>query len=199
MARVEIPWTVLDENSRPLSGVAVAITERSSGDPATVYAGETGGATTSLVSDALGRLNGWLAPGSYLATPAGGDAVPFEAVSGAAQNVKFRTPFNFIISGPVTAGLVMPDAQVPIVAGQEVRIVGITAKLDSGTSVICTVRVNGVEIDDGVVTAIPGGSTATPAPDHALSNLDRVDAAFSVPVGSPGDLALTVILEHTIV
>lgn len=198
MARVEIPWTVLDENSRPLSGVAVSVTDRATGDPVTVYSGETGGATTSPVSDALGRIAGWVPPGAYLLTPAGGDAVAFDAVSGQAQAPVFRTAINFVLGGEITGDIVVPDALIPKAANTTVKVVGVYARLESGTSAVVTVRKNGAAITNGTVTATQAGALAAPAPNVTVADGDRFDLAFGALTGAPSDLSVSIIIEHTI-
>lgn len=198
MARVEIPWTVLDENSRPLSGVAVSVTDRATGDPVTCYSGETGGTTTSPVSDSLGRLNAWVPPGAYLLTPAGGSAVAFDAVSGQAQAPVFRTAINFLIGGVLNLTDAVPDALVPKAPNTTVKIVGVYAKLEGGTSAVVTVRKNGAAITNGTVTATQAGAFASPAPNVTVADGDRFDVALGTLTGAPTDLTVSLIIEHTI-
>lgn len=91
MARVELLVTVdkiVTSNLQPVSGASVQVNVRSTGSPATVYAGETGGTTVSnpLVSDANGRVNGWVDEESYVLAVSGSGITsynqPYEAVRG---------------------------------------------------------------------------------------------------------------------
>lgn len=88
MARVELLCTVdkiVSSNLQPVSGASVLVKLRSTGTPVTVYAGETGGATVSnpLVTDAEGRVNGWVDEGSLVLTISGSGITsynqPYEA------------------------------------------------------------------------------------------------------------------------
>lgn len=91
MARIELLVTVdkiVSSNLQPVSGASVQVNTRSTGSPATVYAGETGGTTVSnpLVTDSNGRVNGWVDEGSYVLGISGSGITsynqPYEAVRG---------------------------------------------------------------------------------------------------------------------
>jgi hypothetical protein len=91
MARVELLATVdkiVSSNLQPVSGASVQVNVRSTGSPTTVYSGETGGTTVSnpLVTDANGRVNGWVDEGSYILGISGSGITsynqPYEAVRG---------------------------------------------------------------------------------------------------------------------
>jgi hypothetical protein len=80
MARVEVPITVLNSSTGlPVNGAAVAITHRSTGNPATWYSAETGGtsSTASVVTDANGRLSAWVERGSYNLAVTGTGITPY--------------------------------------------------------------------------------------------------------------------------
>lgn len=88
MARVELLVTVdkiVSSNLQPVSGASVLVKLRSTGNPVTVYAAETGGTTISnpLVSDANGRANGWVDEASLVLTISGSGITsynqPYEA------------------------------------------------------------------------------------------------------------------------
>jgi hypothetical protein len=94
MARVELLVTVdkiVTSNLQPVSGGSVQVNVRATGTPATVYAAETGGTTVSnpLVTDANGRVNGWVDEGSYVLGISGSGITsynqPYEAVRGSVQ------------------------------------------------------------------------------------------------------------------
>lgn len=67
--RTEIPIVVLDGSGNALPGASVMVTIRGGGG-ATVYASETGATTLAnpLLTDAGGRVSGWLDRGAYDAT-----------------------------------------------------------------------------------------------------------------------------------
>lgn len=88
MARVELLVTVdkiVSSNLQPVSGASVLVKLRSTGNPVTVYAAETGGTTVSnpLVTDANGRVNGWVDEASLVLTISGSGITtynqPYEA------------------------------------------------------------------------------------------------------------------------
>lgn len=89
MARTELLVTVdkiVSSNLQPVSGASVLVKLRSTGNPVTVYAAETGGTTISnpLVTDANGRVNGWVDEASLVLTISGSGITtynqPYEAV-----------------------------------------------------------------------------------------------------------------------
>lgn len=97
MARVELNITVdkvlsdadlVSPYVTPMSGASVLVSHRGTGTPATIYGAETGGAPIAnpLASDANGRVDGWVDPGSYNAQISGAGistyTQPFEAVRG---------------------------------------------------------------------------------------------------------------------
>lgn len=93
MARVELLVTVdkiVSSNLQPVSGASVLVKLRSTGNPVTVFAGETGGTTVSnpLTTDANGRVNGWVDEASLVLTVSGSGITtynqPYEAVSASA-------------------------------------------------------------------------------------------------------------------
>jgi hypothetical protein len=67
MARVQLPFTILDATGAPVNGAALAITHRASGSPAVWYTAETGGtgSSASVITDANGRASAWLDRGAY--------------------------------------------------------------------------------------------------------------------------------------
>lgn len=97
MARVELLITVdklisdadlLSPYLSPVVGASVQVNVRGTGSPATVYSGETGGTTVSnpLVTDANGRVEGWVDEGSYALGISGSGITsysqPYEAARG---------------------------------------------------------------------------------------------------------------------
>lgn len=97
MARVEINATVdkvltdadlVSPYETPMVGASVLVSNRVGGAPATVYGAETGGGTlpNPLTTDANGRIEGWVDPGSYNLQVSGAGITtytqPYEAVRG---------------------------------------------------------------------------------------------------------------------
>jgi len=83
MARVEIPEVVLDSTGVPVLGASVQVNHRGGG-AATVYSAETGAGTVSnpIITGALGRIEGWVEPGSYDLVVNGVYTQRFEAAVG---------------------------------------------------------------------------------------------------------------------
>ena len=68
MARVEIPTVVLDPaTGSAIAGASVEVRNRTTGNLSTVYLAETGSTTVTnpRVTDAYGRVNGWVERGPY--------------------------------------------------------------------------------------------------------------------------------------
>lgn len=68
MARVEIPTVVLDPaTGSAIAGASVELRDRTTGNLSTVYLAETGSTTVTnpRVTDAYGRVNGWVERGPY--------------------------------------------------------------------------------------------------------------------------------------
>lgn len=88
MARVEIPFIVITSAGAPVVGANAQVNVRAGGAPATVFAAETGPSTLTnpLVTDALGRIEGWVDENSYSIVVSGGSITTytqqFEAVRG---------------------------------------------------------------------------------------------------------------------
>jgi hypothetical protein len=79
MARVEIPYSVINTTSgAAVSGASAQVNLRGAG-AATVFAAETGGTTlpNPLTSDSNGRIEGWVDEGSYDITVSGGSITTY--------------------------------------------------------------------------------------------------------------------------
>lgn len=70
MARVKIPFTVVDLGGNAVQGASVTITRRADGGPATLYQSETGPTTAvnPATTNTQGRISAWVERGSYLAS-----------------------------------------------------------------------------------------------------------------------------------
>ncbi len=120
MARVELPnnvTKVVGGNLQPLLGASVAIQHRGTGTTATVYGAESGGTTISnpVVTDADGRIEGWVDEGSYNLVVSGSGistyTARFEAVRG--DGVSNLAPgavgTSHLANGAVTPAKLSPD------------------------------------------------------------------------------------------
>jgi hypothetical protein len=112
MARVELLVTVdkiVSSNLQPVSGGSVLVKLRSTGSPVPVYAAETGGTTISnpLVTDANGRVNGWVDEASLVLTISGSGITsynqPYEAT---------RADSLVVIDGARVAAGTMPGSSI---------------------------------------------------------------------------------------
>lgn len=67
MARVEIDEVVISSLNAPVAGASVEVRNRGDGSLATVYADEAnpGALSQPLLTDSLGRINGWVEQGQY--------------------------------------------------------------------------------------------------------------------------------------
>lgn len=80
MARIKCPITVIDPpTGAAVVGASVNITKRNGGAAATLYSAETGAGTTAnpATTDAQGRVQAWIEPGSYNAAISGGGLSPY--------------------------------------------------------------------------------------------------------------------------
>lgn len=118
MARVELLATVdkiVTSNLQPVSGASVQVNVRATGTPAIVYSGETGGTTVSnpLVTDANGRVNGWIDEGSYVLNVSGSGITsynqPYEAVRG---SIAIAFPGDRIVTNTMPGSSIL-DASIP--------------------------------------------------------------------------------------
>jgi|tagenome__1003787_1003787.scaffolds.fasta_scaffold20958766_2 hypothetical protein len=107
----------------------------------------------------------------------------------------YRTSHGFMVAGPVAPTFVVPDFYVTGALKQTSRLIGIIARLDSGTSVDVSVRRNGTVIDSPI-TVTTFKSYASYGQD--VFDGDALDLTFANPVGDPTDLGVTLIIEHTI-
>lgn len=117
MARVKIPITVLGIDGRPFSGAAVTIRRRADNSTATVYAGETGGATLSnplATGDSAppGMLAGWVERDAYAAVVAAGAGVAaatFQFDAAAAADGAVAAPWLTTTVGDRLSALEVPE------------------------------------------------------------------------------------------
>ena len=107
----------------------------------------------------------------------------------------FRTGHTWAIPGALTAGQAVPPIFVPEASGQTSTLVGVRAKLASGTSVGVQLQRNGSNLGS-VITVTP--TAASTAFSQAITDLDQLGVVLSAPVGTPTDLSFTVILEHVV-
>lgn len=106
---------------------------------------------------------------------------------------------RFLVSGTVDAATNFPNAYVPIAAdGQTVTVKGVKARIESGTSIDVQLRRNGANLGSSL-NDVGSGAWASQTLNQALSDADELDVVLSDPQGTPKDLAVIVILQHTVV
>jgi hypothetical protein len=113
----------------------------------------------------------------------------------AAASQPFRDGHTWALAGDVTAITVLPSLFVPLTGTQQAILVGLRAKLGSGTSVGVQVKRNGANVG-GVITVTTTAAT-TSLGGVVLADGDELTLVLSSPVGLPSHLGATLILEHT--
>jgi hypothetical protein len=106
-----------------------------------------------------------------------------------------RTGHTWSVPGALTAGQSIPPIFIPKTTAQVPTLVGVRAKLASGTSVGAQVQRNGSNLGS-VITVTP--TAASTVFSQALSDLDLLGLVLSSPVATPTDLSFTLILEHVV-
>jgi hypothetical protein len=106
----------------------------------------------------------------------------------------FRLGHTFALLGDVTTVSSVPSMFVPLLGTQQAVLIGVRAKLGSGTSIGVQMRRNGGNVG-GVITVTP--TAATTALSVTLADGDEVSFVLSSPVGTPTNLSVTALLEHT--
>ena len=118
MARVELLVTVdkiVSSNLQPVSGASVLVKLRSTGNPVTVYADETTGTTVSnpLVTDANGRVNGWVDEGSLVLTISGSGITTYNQPYEAARADQLVSINGARVTSNTMPGSSIADASIP--------------------------------------------------------------------------------------
>ncbi len=106
----------------------------------------------------------------------------------------FRLGHTWALVGDVSALTTLPSMFVPLRAGQASTLVGLRAKLGSGTSIGVQLKRNGSNLGS-VITVTT--TVATTAFSQALADNDELTMVLSSPVSTPTHLGMTLILEHT--
>jgi len=107
----------------------------------------------------------------------------------------FRLGHTWGLVGDVTLLTTLPSIAIPFNGTQAAVLVGLRAKLASGTSVGVQVQRNGVNV--GSVITVTTAATTTPLGNLALTADDDLTIVLSAPVGVPTHLSATLIVEHT--
>jgi len=94
----------------------------------------------------------------------------------------------------VSALTTLPSMFVPLRAGQASTLIGLRAKLGSGTSIGVQLKRNGSNLGS-VITVTT--TVATTAFSQALTGDDELTLVLSSPAGAPSNLGMTLYLEHT--
>lgn len=125
------------------------------------------------------------------------------ADSAQASGVKWATiPFlqtvNFLPGGSVDAATVVPDALFCMTTGQTARLVRVLANIETG-GITVQPRRNGSSA--GLSSfAVDTDSTweGLTGLNIALADLDVFDFTLSSPTGSPANLSVAFVIEHTV-
>ncbi len=113
MARTEIPLIVLDPaTGNAVVGASVAVKDRVTGSPSTVYAAETGATTVTnpRTTDAYGRVAGWIERGSYQFDISGTGLVSYTEYYESSPGGDGTIDTNWITSGAVTTAKLADEA-----------------------------------------------------------------------------------------
>lgn len=210
MARGPIPYIVQKTNGDAVSGATISVNIRGGG-PASVFANETGAtpATSPLLTDVDGKVSVWLDEGSYDVTASGAGITtttrPLEVVRGRSvvgtgnlvldsKLAAFYVGHTWTVGGALSAGMGIPSFFVPVAAGQVVAVVGVRAKIASGTSIAIQLTKNGSNVSSAVtVNATP----TTTSLSTTIANGDELGITTASPTGVPADLSFTVVLSST--
>jgi len=107
----------------------------------------------------------------------------------------FRAGHTWAIAGALGSVQTVPPIFIPKASNQQVTLVGVQAMIGSGTSIAAQLQRNGVALGAPFsVTTVP----ATTNFSQVLNDLDRIGFSLSLPLGSPSDLTLTIIIEDTV-
>jgi hypothetical protein len=118
MARVELLATVdkiVSSNLQPAVGASVLVKLRSTGNPVIVYAAETGGTTVSnpLVTDANGRVNGWVDEGSLVLAVSGSGITSYNQPYEATRADQLVAIDGTRVTAGSMPGTAITDASIP--------------------------------------------------------------------------------------
>jgi hypothetical protein len=118
MARVELLATVdkiVSSNLQPATGASVLVKLRSTGNPVTVYAAETGGTTVSnpLVTDANGRVNGWVDEASLVLAVSGSGITSYNQPYEAARADQIVSIDGSRVQAGTLPGTAIADNSIP--------------------------------------------------------------------------------------
>lgn len=113
----------------------------------------------------------------------------------------WRSSHTFAVAGAV-ATATLPGMPVAVAAGQAVRLAGVRARVRSGTSASFRVQVNGADVTGfgtGAAPLVADTTLRATTPTAAtLREGDEITVVVSAVSGSPSDLSVGVILEHTV-
>jgi hypothetical protein len=116
----------------------------------------------------------------------------------------FQTVHSFAVAGliavPVGDTDVIPPIYVPVAAGQTVKLARIVHVLQtgSGTSVTFDVRLNNVAVTGGAGLVADVTINIDDIADVALADGDKLQIVVTAVSGSPKNLTVGLVLEHTV-
>ena len=106
-----------------------------------------------------------------------------------------RIGHTWALVGDVTPYTNLPAFFVPEGTAQATAIHSLRCKIASGTSVVAQVRRNLGNLGSAITVTTTATTTSMP---FALTDADEIDLVLSSPTGTPTNLTVTMILEHTI-
>lgn len=106
----------------------------------------------------------------------------------------FRLGHTWALVGDVSTLTALPSIFIAELGTQSAVLVGLRAKLGSGTSVGVQVTHNGSNVGSVMTVTATPALTAFNVP---LADGDDLSLTLSSPVGTPSNLSATLILEHT--
>lgn len=113
----------------------------------------------------------------------------------------FQTTLNYAIGGLISVASgdtdYIPPVRVAVAAGQTVKLIKTIGRINSGTQVIYKIQRNEVDVATGL-GADPGADHVDDIVDVVLADGDRLQPRVTSAVGSPKNLSITFVLEHTI-
>jgi len=113
----------------------------------------------------------------------------------AAPSKTIRAGSTWAVLGDLTSVTTLPSTHVPLASGQSATLVGLRAKIASGTSITVQVKRNGSNLGSTIVVTT---TVATTAFSQALSADDELTILLSSPSGTPTTLSATMYLESSI-
>lgn len=121
-----------------------------------------------------------------------------DAVAVVSETIRtVRTGQSYVVGGPLAAGMTIPSFFVPIMGvGQTTKIIGHISKTTTGGIIVQLTR-NGSNIGGTVLVGSAKFAYTYPS-SFTIADGDEIGVVLSGGSGSPANLSLTVVFEHTV-